>query len=529
MKKIIHGIEALEKLKNGANKLADAVKITLGPRGRNVALDKKFVAPLITNDGVTIAKEISLECPFENMGASIIKEATIKANTQAGDGTTTACILASAIVNEGYKAISAGHNPLLLRRGIEKATTEIVKCLHDLSKPVSNPEEIIQVASVSAGNEEIGKIIGEAIDKVGIDGIITIEESNTSETYITHSQGYEYERGFASPYMATDTGKMQSILESPLVLVANKKISSINELLPILEQVLPTGKQLLIVADDIDQEALGTLVVNRLNAGLPITLTKSPYFADKRKQALQDICVLTGANLVSDETGLLFQNITLSDLGTAKTIIVTSEKTTIIDGAASNDNLENHIKVIKEQIENEKDDYKKDTLLTRLSKLTNGAAIIHAGAKSEIECKELKMRIEDALFASKSAAQEGIIPGGGTTLLYISNLLADMPETLDLKEEQVGAKIVLDAIKYPIKQIAENSGVDAGKIMYIVASANEFAYGYDALKESFCNMFDAGIVDPTKVTRSAIENASSVSATLLTTSVLVTDDDKKNS
>ncbi|MBQ9790810.1 MAG: chaperonin GroEL [Clostridia bacterium] len=527
MKQIMHGLEALEKLKIGANKLSNAVKITLGPKGRNVALDRKYTTPLITNDGVTIAKEISLECPFENMGANIIKEATVRANSEAGDGTTTACILSSAIVTEGFKAISSGYSPMLIRKGIEKATAEAVKILSELSKPVTSDEEIVQVASVSAGDKTIGKLIGDATKKVGTDGIITIEESSTSETFISLSQGYEYERGLASPYMATDTSKMQSILENPLIMIVNKKISSITEILPVLEQVMQTGKQLLIVADDIDPEVLGTLVVNRVNGTLPVTFTKAPAFAEKRRQMLLDMCLLTGANLVSDDTGLKAQNATLSDLGSAKTVIVTTEKTTIIEGCGNADKISAHVQSLKELLEHEKDDYKKDEIKSRISKLTSSAAIIHAGAASEVECKELKLRIEDALFATKAASSEGIVAGGGTTLLHISNLLTDFPETLESEEEKIGAKILLEAIKYPIKQIAENAGADAGKIVYVIESKNQFEFGYDALSDEFVNMFEAGIIDPAKVTRTALENASSVASTLLTTSVLVTD--KENS
>ena len=527
MKQILTGLSALEKLKNGAKKLTDCVCVTLGPKGKNAALDRKYTTPLITNDGVTIAKEIVLDCPFENMGASIVKEATVRANTFAGDGTTTACVLTNAIVSEGFKAVSSGYNPMLVRVGIEKATSEAIKLLKELSKPIESADEIIQVASVSSSSKTIGQIIGNAIEIVGNDGIITIEESSTSETYITHSQGFEFERGLASPYMATDTAKMQAVLNTPLVLVVNKKINTINELLPLLEQVIPTGRQLLIIADDIDSEVLGTLVVNKVNGTLSITVTKAPYFAEKRRQALIDICLLTGATLVSDDAGLSLQNTTLNHLGSAKTIIISQDKTTIIEGAGDIDKLENHITTLKQQLASETDDYKIETLKSRVAKLTSGVAVIHAGAPSEVACNELKLRIEDALAATKAATSEGIVAGGGTTLLHISSMLDEFPETLDSEEERIGAKILIEAIKYPIRQIATNSGVDAGKIIHVIQSTNNSKIGYNALTNEFVDMFESGIIDPTKVTRTALENASSVAGTMLTTSVLVVESNNK--
>jgi len=523
MKKILTGLEALEKLKIGSQKLCDCVSITLGPKGKNVALNRKYTTPLVTNDGVTIAKEVELEDHFENMGVNIIKEASVRANNNAGDGTTTACLLANAIVQEGFKSISAGYNPIFIRQGIEKATNECVKLLRELSKPISNEQEMKQVASVSAGNINIGEIIGEAINEVGTDGIITIEESSTSETYITKSQGYEYDRGLASPYMATDTTKMQAVLENPYILIVNKKISSINELLPILEQLMQTGKQLLIIADDIENEVLGTLVVNKINGNLPVTFTKAPAFAERRRLMLEDICALTGAKMVSDNMGLLLQNINLEDLGSARQVIISSEKTTIIEGNGSKERLNNYIEMLKKQIQNENEDYKKELLKTRLGKLTCGVAVIHAGAKSEVECKELKLRIEDALSATKAAAEEGIVAGGGVTLLYLSTLLSDFPETLQNDDEKIGAKILLTAIKEPIKQIAINSGVEPGKIMHEIETRHQANYGYNATNGDFIDMFEAGIIDPVKVTRSALENASSVASTLLTTSALITE------
>lgn len=527
MSKILDGLEALEKLKNGAEKLCDCVKITLGPKGRNAALDKKYTTPLITNDGVTIAKEITLDCPFENMGANIIKEASVRANDQAGDGTTTACILANSIIKEGYKNISAGANPILIRRGIEKTTKKVIEELKLLSKPIENQNEIIQVATISSGSETIGKIIGEAIEKVGKDGIITIEESSTSQTYISHTNGYEYERGFASPYMVTNTAKMQAELNNPLILVVNKKISSLNELIPILEQVIQTGRQLLIIADDIENEPLASLVLNRVNGNLPVTLTKAPAFAEKRKQILEDICSLTGATLVSDDLGTSLQTITIDNLGSAKNVIITKDKTTIIDGNGKPETLEKLKSTIKEQLTLETDLYYKDQMQTRLAKLSNGVAIIHAGASSEIEVKELKLRIEDALSATKSASEEGIVSGGGSTLLYLSNKLKDFPSTLYYHEEEIGAKILLSALKEPIRQIAINAGENAGEIEYLVSSKNDYTFGFDAINREYKNLIQSGIIDPTKVTRCALKNASSVASTLLTTSVLITEDKNK--
>lgn len=527
MSKIINGLEALEKLKNGAEKLSDCVKITLGPKGRNVALNKKYTTPLITNDGVTIAREITLDCPFENMGASIVKEATIRANDQAGDGTTTACLLTSSIIKEGYKNISAGANPILIRRGIEKATKKVVEELKLLSKPIENQNEIVQVATISSGSPEIGKIIGDAIEMVGTDGIITIEESSTNQTYISHTNGYEYDRGYASPYMITNNSKMQAELTNPLILVINKKITTLNELIPILEQVIQTGKQLLIIADDIDNEPLAALVLNRVNGTLPVTITKAPAFADKRKQILEDICTLTGATLVHEDLGTSLSNITLSELGSAKSVIITKDKTTIIDGCGKPEALENLKQNIKSQILLENDPYYKDNLQTRLAKLSNGVAVINAGASSEVEIKELKLRIEDALSATKSASEEGIVSGGGSTLLFLSNKLKDYPLSLSFEEEQIGAKILLSALREPIRQIAINSGSNAGEIEYVVSNKNDYTFGYDALNGNYKNLIDAGIIDPTKVTRCALENASSVASTLLTTNALVTESKKE--
>lgn len=524
MSKILNGLEALEKLKNGAIKLSNCVKSTLGPKGKNTAIDKKYTTPLITNDGVTIAREIELDCPFENMGASIVKESAVRSNDQAGDGTTTACILTSAIIEEGFKNISAGANPILIRKGIEKTTKAVVEELKKLSKPIENQNEIIQVATISSGSETIGKIIGDAIEMVGTNGIITIEESNTSQTYITRNNGYEYDRGFASPYMITNPTKMQAELINPLILVVNKKINTLNELIPILEQVIQTGKHLLIIADDIDNEPLASLVLNRVNGNLPITLTKAPAFADKRKQILEDICTLTGSVLVSDELGTTLSNISLSDLGSAKSVIITKDKTTIIDGNGSQEKLNELKETIKEQLKNEVDSYTKDTLQTRLAKLSNGVAIINAGASSELEIKELKLRIEDALSATKSASEEGIVPGGGSTLLYISNKLKDFPKSLSFEEEQIGAKILLSALRSPIRQVAINSGYNPGEVEHIVSSKDDYTFGFDALNGEYKNLLESGIIDPTKVTRCALENSASVAATLLTTNTLITEE-----
>ena len=521
MSKILNGIEALEKLKNGAEKLTECVKITLGPKGKNAALDKQYTTPLITNDGVTIAREITLDCPFENMGASIIKEASIRANEQAGDGTTTACLLSSSIIKEGFKNISAGVNPILLRVGIEKATKEVVQKLKEISKPIESQEEIIQVASIASGNQNIGEIIGQAIEMVGRDGIISIEESSTNQTYITKSSGYEYDRGYASPYMVTNTTKMTAELNSPLILVINKKISTLNEILPVLEQVVQTGRELLIIADDVENELLATLVLNRVNGNLPVTVTKAPAFAEKRRQTLEDIATLTGATLVSNETGISMQSITIGDLGSAKSVTISKDKTTIIDGNGDKNKLNDLIESLRNQLNLTDDPYTKDNIKTRLAKLTSGVAVIHAGASSEVEIKELKMRIEDALSATKSASEEGIVAGGGSTLLHISNNLKNYPATIKNQEEQLGAKILLTAIREPIKQIAINSGANPGEVEYVVSQKNDPSWGYDALKNEFKDLIESGIIDPAKVTRCALENASSVAATLLTTSSLI--------
>ena len=526
MSKILNGLEALEKLKIGAEKLANTVKVTLGPKGKNVALDRKYTTPLITNDGVTIAKEINLECPFENMGASIVKESAIRTNDQAGDGTTTACILTNAIIKEGYKNITAGANPILIRRGIEKTTTALVNELKTLAKPAQSIQEITQVAIVSSGSEEIGKIIGEAIEMVGTDGIITTTESNTNQTYITKNNGYEYDKGYASPYMVTNTTKMQAELNNPLILVVGKKITSLNELIPILEKVLQTGKQLLIIADDIDNEPLASIVLNRVNGTLPVTLTKAPAFAEKRKQILNDICILTNATLINEETGKNLSTITLDDLGSAKSVIVTKDKTTIIDGKGDKEKLKEFINQLQYQLTLDNDEYSKDIIKTRIAKLNNGVAVINAGASSEVEIKELKLRIEDALSATKSASEEGIVAGGGSTLLYLSNKLKDFPQTLEFDEEKIGSKILLSAIREPIRQIVLNAGENPGEIEYILTEKNNSSFGYDALNREYKDLLTSGIIDPVKVTRCALENASSVASTLLTTSSLITDDTK---
>jgi len=528
MKQIITGLDALKKLTDGAEKLNNCVKITLGPKGRNAALDNKYTTPLITNDGVTIAKDITLECPFENMGASLIKEASIRANDQAGDGTTTACVIACNIMKEGFKNISAGSNPILIRKGIDKAKNAVIEELKRLSKPIENMDEIIQVATISSGDENIGTIIGEAFQKVGKDGIITIEESSTSETYISHNSGYEYERGFASPYMITDANKMQANLSNPYILVTDKKITSINELVPLLEQILSSGRQLLIIADDIENEVLASLVLNKVNANLPVFLTKAPAFAEKRKQTLEDICTITGATLISNELGKHLNSLSLDDLGSAKSIIITKDKTTIIEGCGDKHMVSDLVSKLQNQLSMQTDDYYKDLYKTRIAKLTNGVAIVHAGAPSEIECKELKLRIEDAVSATKSASEEGIVPGGGSTLLFISNKLKNFPETLANTDEKIGAKILLKAITKPIDQIAINSGANPGEVTHITLSKNCFSFGFDALNGEYKDLLENGIIDPTKVTRCALENAASVASTMLTTSCLVTDNKNKN-
>lgn len=519
-KKIIYGEEAREKLQKGVDAVANAVKITLGPKGRNVVLDRQYDTPLITNDGVTIAKDIELEDPFENMGASLLKQVSIKTNDVAGDGTTTSALLAQAIVTEGMKNFAAGANPVMLKKGIAKATEIVVEELKKQSVSVEGRAEIEQVASISAGDEEIGKLIADAFEKVGKDGVITIEEGKTLETTLKLSAGMQFDRGYLSPYMSTNMEKMEAELEDCYLLLTDKKISNVQEILPILEQVVKQGLKLLIVADDIEGEALTTLIVNKLRGTFNCVAVKAPSYGDKRKEILEDIAVLTGATVISEEKGYTLQSATLEMLGRAKTVKVSKDTTTIVDGYGDKQKLEERKQVIKAQMENTTSSFDKEKLTERLAKLSGGVAVISVGSATEVELKEKKLRIEDALSATKAASEEGIVAGGGVALLQTKPALKKYIETLK-GDEKTGAEIVLKSLNAPIMQIAENSGVQGDVIIYKIEKENKKNYGYDAYKEEYVDMISAGIVDPTKVTRSAIQNATSVAGTLLTTESLV--------
>ena len=527
-KKILEGISARKALEKGVDKLANIVKITLGPKGRNVVLGKKFATPLITNDGVTIAKEIALDDPFENMGAELIKEVSIKTNDVAGDGTTTACVLAQSIIHEGMKNFAAGANPIILKKGIFKAMDVAVEKLKEISKPVENSTAIKQVASISAGDEEIGGLIAEAMEKVGADGVITVEESQTMKTELSIVEGMQFDRGYLSPYMCTNTEKMICELDNPYILITDKKISNIQELLPILEQIVKQGSKLLIIADDVEGEALTTLVLNKLRGTFTSVAVKAPSFGDKRKAMLEDIAILTGGTVISSELGYDFSNLQLEMLGRAKTVKVDKDNTTIVEGAGNEKNIADRVKQIKSQIKEQKSEYELEKLNERLAKLAGGVAVIKVGSATEVEMKEKKLRIEDALAATKAATEEGIVPGGGVALLKTANAIKELTETLS-GDEKTGANIILRAIEEPIRQIAVNAGIDGGVVVNnIMQNIEKNAYGFDALNNEYCDMIEKGIVDPTKVTRSALQNACSVSATMLTTEALVVEVEDKN-
>ena len=521
-KQIKFGEDARRALEKGLNTLADTVKITLGPKGRNVVLDKKYGAPLITNDGVTIAKEIELEDPFENMGAQLIKEVATKTNDVAGDGTTTATLLAQAIVREGMRNLAAGANPMVLRHGIEAATTEAVAALTELSRPISGKQAIAQVASISAGDETIGQLISDAMETVGKDGVITVEESKTMKTELTTTEGMQFDRGYASAYMVTDPDKMEAVLDNPYILITDKKISNIQEVLPVLEQVVQQGKKLLIIAEDVEGEALATLVVNKIRGTFTCVAVKAPGFGDRRKEMLRDIAVLTGGQVISEEIGLELQDTNLSMLGMARLVKVDKDNTTIVEGAGEKTEIDARIGQIRAQIADTTSDYDREKLQERLAKLAGGVAVIQVGAASEIEMKERKMRIEDALAATRAAVEEGIVPGGGVALLsaikrvqkIVSNYTGD---------ERTGVQIVMNAMEEPVRQIARNAGIDGSVIIENIRRRNRPDYGYDALKGEYVDMFERGIIDPTKVARSALQNASSVAPMVLTTESLVTD------
>ena len=520
-KQIIYGEDARKKLEAGINQLADTVKITLGPKGRNVVLDKKFGAPLITNDGVTIAKEIELEDAFENMGAQLVKEVATKTNDVAGDGTTTATLLAQALVREGLKNIAAGANPMIVRKGIQKAVDKAVETLHANSKVIDGRNDIARVASVSAANEVIGELIADAMDKVTSNGVITVEESKTAETYSEIVEGMQFDRGYISPYMVTDTDKMEAVIDDAYILITEKKISNIQDILPVLEQVVQQGKKLIIIAEDIEGEALATLVVNRLRGTFVCVAVKAPGFGDRRKAMLQDIAILTGGQVISDELGLDLKETTIDMLGRARQVKVQKENTIIVDGMGNPEEIKARVSQIKAQIEETTSEFDKEKLQERLAKLSGGVAVIKVGAATETEMKEMKMRIEDALAATKAAVEEGIVAGGGTALI---NTIPAVKELLNTTEgdEKTGVNIVLNALEEPVKQIAKNAGLEGAVIIDKILSMDK-NMGYNALKDVYVDMIEDGIVDPTKVTRSALQNAASVAAMVLTTESLVAD------
>ena len=523
MAKIIcYGEEARHALERGVNQLADTVKITMGPKGRNVVLDKKFGAPLITNDGVTIAKEIELDDPFENMGAQLVKEVSTKTNDVAGDGTTTATLLAQAIIREGLKNLAAGANPMVMKKGIAKATTAAVEAIKANSKKVNGSADIARVGTVSSSDETVGKLIAEAMEKVSHDGVITVEESKTAETYSEVVEGMQFDRGYITPYMVTDTEKMEAVLDDALILITDKKISNIQELLPILEQVVQSGKKLLVIAEDVEGEALSTLIVNKLRGTLNVVCVKAPGFGDRRKEMLEDIAVLTGGTVITSDMGYELKEATMDMLGRARQVKVSKENTIIVDGAGSADAIKARVNQIKSQIETTTSDYDREKLQERLAKMAGGVAIIRVGAATEVEMKEKKLRIEDALNATRAAVEEGIVAGGGTA--YV-NAIASVEKLLAETEgdEKTGVQIVARALTAPVKQIAANAGIDGSVVLENVKKADKVGYGFDAYNETYVDMISAGIVDPTKVTRSALENAASIAATLLTTESLVAD------
>lgn len=526
-KKIIYGEKARKALETGVNILADTVKVTLGPKGRNVVLEKKYSTPLIINDGVTIAKEIELKDAFENMGAQLIKEVSVKTNDVAGDGTTTAAVLAQAIIREGNKNFVAGANPIILRKGIQKAVATCVKELRNISKPVETQKEIAQIASISAGDDEIGNLIAEAIKKVGTDGVITVEESKSMKTELNVVEGMQFDRGYLSAYMCTNTDKMIAEFENPYILITDKKISSITEILPILEQIVKTGEKLVIIADDVEGEALATLILNKLRGTFHCVAVKAPSFGDNRKNLMEDIAILTGGKVISEELGLELKNTNLSELGRAKLVKVDKDNTTIINGEENSKAVKERVSQIKNQLKEEASDYEKEKLEERIAKLSGGVAVISVGSATEVEMKEKKLRIEDALSATKAAAAEGIIPGGGVALLKTTDKLKELIKDLD-GDEKTGAKIVLRAVEEPMRQIVTNAGVDAGVVLNnIYANKDKSNYGFDALNMKYVDMLESGIIDPTKVTISALENASSVASTLLTTECLVAEAEKE--
>jgi len=527
-KLMLSGEEARKSLEAGVNKLANTVKITLGPKGRNVVLGKKYALPLITNDGVTIAKEIELSDPFENLGAELIREVSVKTNDVAGDGTTTACVLAQAIIREGLKNFTAGANPIILKRGIFKAVEVAVEELKKISKPVKGSKDIEQVASISAEDEDIGKLIAQAMEKVGNDGVITVEESQTMNTELSIVEGMQFDRGYLSPYMSTNMEKMVAELENPYILITDAKISNLNEILPILEQIVKVGGKLLIIADEVEGEALTALILNKLRGSLSVVAVKAPSFGDKRKAMLEDISILTGGKFVSSELAIDLKSLTLDDLGRAKTVRVDKDTTTIVEGVGNIEEIKGRVKQIREQMAATSSDYEKEKFSERLAKLAGGVAVVKVGAATEVEMKEKKLRIEDALSATKAASEEGVVPGGGVALLKTTPAIKKLVETLS-GDEKTGASIVLRAVEEPVRQIATNAGIDGGVVVNkIYENLDKPAFGFDALNNEFGDLVKKGILDPTKVARSALQNAASVSATLLTTEALVVEvEDKK--
>ena len=526
-KQIQYGEEARRSLEKGINTLADTVKITLGPKGRNVVLDKKYGAPLITNDGVTIAKDIELEDPFENMGAQLVKEVATKTNDVAGDGTTTATLLAQAIVREGLKNVAAGANPMVLKKGILAAADTVTAHLSSISKPIESRQAIAQVAAISSGDEAIGELIADAMEKVGKDGVITVEESKTMKTELDIVEGMQFDRGYASAYMVTDSDKMEAVLDDPYILITDKKISNIQEILTLLEAVVQQGKKMLIIAEDVEGEALATLVLNKLRGTFTCVAVKAPGFGDRRKAILQDIAILTGGQVITEELGLDRKEATVDMLGRARQVKVDKDNTVIVEGAGDPSEIKARVNSIKSQIEDTTSDYDREKLQERLAKLAGGVAVIKVGAATEVEMKEGKMRIEDALAATRAAVEEGIVPGGGTALLSASKTLSDFHKAQS-GDFKTGVSIVLRALEEPLRQICANAGVDGSVAIEKIKNSKKLGYGYDAAKDEYCDMTQRGIIDPTKVTRSALQNATSVAAMVLTTESLVTDLPDKN-
>ena len=521
-KNILYGIEARNALLRGVDKLSDTVKITLGPKGRNVVLDKKYGAPLITNDGVTIAKEIELEDAAENMGAQLVKEVATKTNDAAGDGTTTATLLAQILIREGMKNVAAGANPMVLRKGIQKAVDAAVKKLVSTSKKVNGKEDIARVGTVSSSDEVIGNLIADAMEKVTSDGVITVEESKSAETYCEVVEGMQFDRGYLSPYMATDTDKMEAVLDDPYILITDKKISNIQEVLPLLEQIVQAGKKLLIIAEDVEGEALTTLVLNRLRGTFTCVAVKAPGFGDRRKEMLRDIAILTGGEVITSELGLELKDATVAQLGRAKQVKVNKENTIIVDGAGDSKAIKERVGQIRSAIETTTSDFDREKLQERLAKLAGGVAVIKVGAATEAEMKEKKLRIEDALNATKAAVEEGIVAGGGVAYVNVIDEVAALLDTTE-GDERTGVKIVVRALEEPLRQIAENAGFEGSVVVNNVKAKKKVGWGFDAYNETYCDMIKAGIVDPTKVTRSALQNAASVAATVLTTESVVAD------